>query len=67
MGSYANQIIGLIVGTVLVVAAFCWIAVVTASIWPDKRLPPEAVCPAQWKCVGPPDTRDPDCKCWDRY
>lgn len=32
-----------------------------------EQLPPEAVCPAQWKCVGPPDTRDPDCKCWDKY
>lgn len=34
---------------------------------PPKRLPPEAVCPAFWKCIGPPETRAADCKCWDRY
>ena len=66
MGSYANQIIGLMVGAVLLVAAVIWVAVVTEFVFQEK-LPPEAVCPAQWKCVGPPDTRDPDCKCWDKY
>jgi len=67
MGSYDNQIIGVMIGAILLVCGVIWVAAVTESIWPDRRLPPEAVCPAQWKCVGPPETRATDCKCWDRY
>lgn len=45
---------------ILLLATILWAA-------QPPKLPPEAVCPAFWKCVGPKDTRDPDCKCWDRY
>lgn len=66
MGSCANQIIALMVGVVAIIALLIWGTAITETAFRD-RLPPEAVCPAQWKCVGPPDTRDPNCKCWERY
>lgn len=51
----------------LVAAVAVTATIVLAGQFREQPLPPEAVCPAQWKCVGPPDTRDPDCKCWDKY
>lgn len=42
-------------------------ALVLVGQFREQPLPPEVVCPAQWKCVGPPETRAADCKCWDRY
>ena len=57
MGSYAPQIVALIVGAMALVAILIWGAVVTEHILKPCEPPPE------WQCVGPQDTRSPNCKC----